>query len=80
MKKLYFLLASLLLSVAAFPSQTTEGTEFWVTYMNNGASIDESDGLALELIVSSRSNAEIVVETPRTGWKVPSSISANTIK
>ena len=81
MKKLYFLLASLLLSVAAFPSQTTEGTEFWVTYMNNGGALDESyDNLALELIVSSRSNAEIVVENPRTGWKVTSSISANTIK
>ena len=80
MKKLYFLLASLLLSVAAFPSQTTEGTEFWVTYMNNGASIDESDGLALELIISSRNNTEIVVENPRTGWKVKSSVSANTVK
>ena len=80
MKKLYFLLASLLLSVAAFPSQTTEGTEFWVTYMNNGGVLDESDGLALELIISSRNNSEIVVENPRTGWKVTSSVSANTVK
>ena len=80
MKKIYFLLVSLLLSVSAFSSQTTEGTEFWVTYMNNATCVDESDGLALELIISSRNDAEIVVENPRTGWKVISSVSANAVK
>ena len=82
MKKIYFLLASLLFSIALFPSQTTEGTEFWVTYMNNALIIDETaeDGLALELIVSSRNDATIIVENPRTGWKVTSSVSANTVR
>ena len=80
MKKIYFLLVSLFFSVSLFSSQTTEGTEFWVTYMNNALIIDETEGLALELIVSSRNNATIAVENPRTGWKVTSSVSANTIK
>ena len=80
MKKIYFLLVSLLLSVSAFSSQTTEGTEFWVTYMNNANFVDESNGLVLELIISSRNAAEIVVENPRTGWKVTSSVAANTVK
>jgi hypothetical protein len=80
MKKIYFLLVSLFFSVSLFSSQTTEGTEFWVTYMNNATFYDETYGIALELIVSSRSNAEIVVENPQTGWKVASSVSANTVK
>ena len=80
MKKINFLLVSLLFSISIFSSQTTEGTEFWVTYMNNALLEDESDGLALELIVSSRNDAEIFVENPRTGWKITSSISANTVK
>ena len=80
MKKIYFLLVSLFFSVSLFSSQTTEGTEFWVTYMNNALIIDETEGLALELIVSSRNNATIAVENPRTGWKVTSSVSANAIK
>ena len=80
MKKINFLLVALLFSISVFSSQTTEGTEFWVTYMNNALFEDESDGLALELIVSSRNDAEIFVENPRTGWKVTSSISANTVR
>ena len=74
------MLASLLLSVAAFPSQTTEGTEFWVTFMNNLDQYDESDGIVLELILSSRYDAEIMVENPQSGWNITTSVTANTIK
>lgn len=75
MKKIYFLLVSLLLSISVFPSQTTEGTEFWVTYLNNN---DES-GLILKLIVSSRNDGNVHIENPQTGWSADLAVKANTI-
>lgn len=79
MKKIYFLLLSLLLSVTAFPSETTEGTEFWVTFMANYRYTTGYSGLYLKLIISSPNNTEVLVENPQTGWKETLSIAANTI-
>lgn len=77
MKKIYFLLISLLLSISAFPSQTTEGTEFWVTFLNNNDNYN--GGLILKLIVSSRNDGNVRVENLQTGWNVNIDVKANVI-
>ena len=59
---LFFVLAILCGQVIS--AQTTEGTEFWATFMNN---VDMPSGLTLKLIASSRQDATVTVANPQTG-------------
>ena len=60
---------------AAIPS--TEGTEFWVTFMNNHNTQVSSSELQLKLIVSARENAMVTMSNPQTGWTHTMSVVAN---
>ena len=73
---LFLLLSSPLLSRAA---QTTEGTEFWLTFMKNYIFSATNGAMQLKLIVSSRQNGHITVSNPQTGWSNTLSVTANQI-
>lgn len=60
-------------------AQTTEGTEFWVTFMNNFERVSGDTGLTLSLIASSRQNTTVTVTNPQTGWKQDFTVSANQV-
>lgn len=57
--------------------QTTEGTEFWVTFLNNFSQPVGSTEMTLKLIASSRQDASLTITNPQTGWSVSSDVSAH---
>ena len=57
--------------------QTTEGTEFWVTFLNNFSQPVGSTEMTLKLIASSRQDASLTITNPQTGWSVSSAVSAH---
>ena len=59
--------------------QTTEGTEFWVTFLNNFSQPVGSEEMTLKLIASSRQDASLTITNPQTGWSVSSDVSAHQI-
>ena len=61
-------------------AQTTEGTEFWVTFMNNYERESGDEGLTLTLIASSRQNTTVTVCNPQTGWKQDFTVSASQVR
>ena len=73
MKKKFYLLIVTLCSVCClWAKPSTEGTEFWVTFMNNNKSNGE-----LKLIASSRYDATITVKNPQTNWTTTFTVQAN---
>lgn len=60
-------------------AQSTEGTEFWMTFMNNWNAPVGDEGLVLKLIASSRQNATITVANPQTGYSNTFDVKANSI-
>lgn len=70
---LAFLLTFLSLPTILF-AQTTEGTDFWVTFMQ----ADQGDNkMFLELSISSRSNCNVTISNPFTGYTKQVSVTAN---
>ncbi len=59
--------------------QTTEGTEFWVTFMDNFSMPPSDSILTLKLIASSRRDATITVANPQTGYNKNFSVKANEV-
>ncbi len=69
---------ALLLALLSLPTilfaQTTEGTDFWVTFMQ----ADQGDNrMFLELSISSRSNCDVTISNPFTGYTKQVSVTAN---
>ncbi len=81
MRRILFILHLLLLSslMACFGAQTTEGTEFWATFLKNYNNHTGSTNMTLTLIVSSRENAIVTIQNPQTGWQQSISVSANRV-
>ena len=48
---------------------TTEGTEFWVTFMRNRGSDENDSDLELYLFATSRSNATVTISNPNTQYE-----------
>ena len=53
---------------------TTEGTEFWVTFLKN-----YERNADCSLIASARENATVTVENPRTNWKGTFTVNAGSV-
>ncbi|MBR1516198.1 MAG: PKD domain-containing protein [Paludibacteraceae bacterium] len=58
---------------------TTEGTDFFLTFMSNFEHEENSAGLQLKLIASSREATTVTVTNPQTGWSKSFTVAANTI-
>ncbi len=80
MKKLLFTLYFSFVCGMLLAIPTTEGTEFWATFLKNHLNEDASPSLRLTLIISSRENATVTVLNPHTGWSQSVYVSANQIK
>ena len=78
-KYLCFLFLLMLCSITHAATPSTEGTEFWVTFMNNFNTQASSDELQLKLIVSSRENATVTMRNPQTGWQHSLQVVANQV-
>ena len=55
----------------------TEGTEFWLTFMQNYEYNASSRYLKMQLVFSSRTAANITVTNPNTSWSTSTSVQAN---
>ena len=55
----------------------TEGTEFWVTFLQNYEYNASGKYLKMQLVFSSRNAANITVSNPNTGWSTSTSVKAN---
>ena len=82
MKKLFVIL-SLLGCLLATPLRaaeaSTEGTEFWLTFMSNLKWQASDNTLQLKLIVSSRYTTSVTVSNPNTSWSTSVNVAANGI-
>ncbi|MBQ9439886.1 MAG: PKD domain-containing protein, partial [Paludibacteraceae bacterium] len=80
MKRNLLILLTFLLPLLLWAEKpTTEGTEFWLTFMNNYRTSSGSSEMELKLIFSSRQNTTVMVQNPQTGWSQSMQVSANTI-
>ena len=80
MKRIYLLLLSCLFLMPLYAfSETTEGTEFWVTFMKNYTYGVGHSSVIHKLIVSSKVDTEITVKNFQTGWSTKFSVQANVI-
>ncbi len=70
----------LFFSVTASYAQTTEGKDFWVTFLQADQDKDNNNELSLSLSVSSREACTVTIENPYTGYKENVSINANELK
>lgn|GEM_PF-1944162 len=55
----------------------TEGTEFWLTFMQNYEYNANSRYLKMQIVFSSRYASNITVTNPNTGWNTHTSVKAN---
>ena len=58
---------------------STEGTEFWLTFMSNLKWQASDNALQLKLIVSSRYTTSVTVSNPNTSWSTTVNVPANGI-
>ena len=58
--------------------QSTEGKDFWVTFMQ--ADQDDNNSLKLELSISSRENCQATIENPFTGYSQTVDVVAGEMK
>lgn len=59
-------------------AQTTEGKDFWVTFLQ--ADQDGNNSLTLSLSISSRNDCEVTIANPFTGYSETISVTANQMK
>lgn len=59
---------------------STQGKEFWLTFMQNGFKEHPDGGWVLnQVLISAKRNCTGTVSNPLTGWSQPFSVSANNI-
>ena len=78
-KYLCFLFLLMLYGITHAVTPTTEGKEFWVTFMKNQNTQVSSSALELKLIVSARENATVTMRNPQTGWQQSLQVVANQV-
>ncbi|MBR3565985.1 MAG: IgGFc-binding protein [Paludibacteraceae bacterium] len=78
--KLFLLLAVIVAGgwITRSSAQTTEGDDFWVTFLQ--ADQDDNNSLNLQLSISSRENCEVTVENPYTNYSQTESVIAGETK
>ena len=74
-----FLLFSCLVPGAFAQTASTQGKEFWVSFMGNGFRVHPNYGswLRIQLLVSAKNACSCTVTNPRTGWQRTFNVEAN---
>ena len=76
----FFIVCSITLPAAYSQDVSTEGTDFWVSFMGNGFKTNDNGGdpyLKTEILISSLQDCSGTVSNPNTGWSTPFTIEAN---
>ena len=80
------IIASLSLFLASAHAQeaTTQGTEFWVSYMTNGHKYisnapNNGNWILTQLLISAKRNCSGTITNPQTGWSTSFTANANNI-
>ena len=79
-------LLTILLTFIAIPSifaqsTSTQGKEFWVSFMYNGYTDVNGGGLrALQVTISAKRNCSGTISNPNTGWSQEFNVEANSIR
>lgn len=81
MKKIILLLILGCLSLPLFSqSISTQGKEFWLSFMHNGYyDRDDKQGVTNQLIISSKYNCSGTISNPSTNWSQSFNVQANSI-
>ena len=63
---------------------STQGTEFWVSFMTNGhryhpSAPNNGNWVLIQLLISSKRDCGGTITNPQTGWSTPFSVRANSI-
>ncbi len=72
------MLSMALLIAGSMCAQTTEGKDFWVTFLQ--ADQDDNNTLTLSLSISSRNNCVVTIANPFTGYSENVSVTANEMR
>lgn len=77
---LIVLMVVIALPMALAQGITTEGKEFWLTYMHNGYR-DHPDGgwVETQVLVSAKRSCTGTISNPNTGWRRNFSVAANSV-
>lgn len=84
MKHIRTLLLLLLACLVAMPTAfsqdvSTQGTEFWVSFMGNGYKTNDGNWVLTQVLVSGKRDCTGIIENPNTGWSQEFSVNANNI-
>lgn len=87
MKHVRNLLSLLFAGLIALPSAfsqdiSTQGTEFWVSFMGNGYKTNvtyENPWVIAQVLISSKRDCSGIIENPNTGWSREFTVRANNI-
>ena len=79
LKRFLFCLLLILCETFSLQAQTptTQGKEFWISYMRNGHRTSDNDRLTL--IVSAKHDCNGVVTNPNSKWQKPFQVAANDV-
>ena len=86
LKAIFIFIAALLLIQTSAKAQeaTTQGTEFWVSYMTNGHKYisnapNNGNWILTQLLISAKRNCSGTITNPQTGWSTSFTVNANNI-
>ena len=69
MKKRFALLSFLLfIGISAFAQNSTQGTEFWFSFMHNGYKENEGTWVETQVMISAKRACSGTIVNPRTSW------------
>ena len=79
-KTIWFLVALASVTMPAFAQEpTTQGKEFWVSFLTNGYQYNPEEWLRIQLLVSAKRDCQGTITNPNTGWSHDFSVQANNI-
>ncbi len=84
MKHIRLLLTLFIVCFIALPSAfsqdiSTQGTEFWVSFMGNGYKTNDGNWVLTQVLVSGKRDCSGIIENPNTGWSQDFTVRANNI-
>lgn len=81
LKRLYILLVLLLSFVSVGAQNSTQGTEFWLSFMMNGYRYnDGADWVSNGVMISAKRNCTGIITNPVTGWSESFSVESARVK
>ena len=80
MKKRFTLsLLLLFIGISAFAQNSTQGTEFWFSYMENGYKYNGGAWVETQVMISAKQACSGIVSNPRTSWSMPFTVDDESV-